>query len=238
MIGMSMVLVGLGGLITLSFELHRLPGGRMRTVAQVTFAALLAITFGTLLILNTHTANHHEGLTRIGSYEWVLHPMLLAAALPLAVVTPALVLSMPGAATLVALMFIALRQALYLFVPWAVEVTVAAEGLSYRSPMSVIHVPFAYPTAILGVALLVDSVRWWTRRRQRHTLWLAAASVAGAVAATAWDQPWAYIMPRWLYPNIDVRAVYLNALPFAVAGALAGTAIAFVIARGLADARQ
>ncbi len=232
MIVMSMVMAGLGGVIALGSELHHVRAGGMRNLIQVLWAAAYAFTFAALLILLAQ-ANVTDGLARMGGYEFVLYPILLAGALPLAVSTTAIALPLPGGATLMALIFVALRGALFSFVPWAVDVTVAAEGLSYRTPVTVIVTPFAFPTAILAVALVVDAAHYLLRNSRYRLPAVLILGAAASVAATAWDQPWAHTMPRWYFPGLDVTAVYLRSLPFAAVAALAGSVLAYILGRGL-----
>jgi hypothetical protein len=246
MIISSMVMVGTGALFALASELNRLPGGRTRTLVEISFALMLALALATLL-LPLPQANVKEGLARIGGYEVALYPILLAFALPLALVTAARATRLPGAATLMALVFLALRQALYLFVPWAMDLAVAAEGFSYRpNAPSVIITPFAYPTAILFAALAVDLAAWATRWRnpglERHGLdagrAVLATAAAASVLATFWDRPWLKYIPTYYYPGLDVGAVALRTLPFTIVAALLGVGAALLLIRGLAATRQ
>jgi hypothetical protein len=132
MIVASLVMVGLGTTYALASELRRVPAGVLRHAIEVTFAVMLSLTLATLLILISQ-ANVTEGLIQLGNYQFVLYPILLAISLPLVLVPAVSITRITGAATIMALSFILLRQSLFWFVPWAVEITVISEGLSYRS---------------------------------------------------------------------------------------------------------
>jgi hypothetical protein len=232
MIISSMVLAGLGSLAVIAVELRS--SHRRSLAAQVSFAAALALTFATLLVFIVQ-ADSREGLAQIGSYSFVLYPILLAFALPLAVLPAVIVTKLPGAATITALVFLALRQVMFWFVPWAVDVTVAYEGLAYRTtePLHT-FTPFAYPTAILGAALAIDLVYWIIRRRSSAYRWLLLGVCwLTAVGATFWDQPWAITLPNWYFADLNVQAVFANALPFTLVAAVLGTGIAVLVSRAL-----
>jgi hypothetical protein len=233
MIISSMVLAGLGSLSVIAVELRRVTD-RHRLTAQVSFAASLAATIATLMIFLVQ-ADTREGLAQIGGYTFVLYPILLALALPLAVVPAVTVTKLPGAATIGALVFLAMRQSMFWFVPWAVDTTVAYEGLAYRTTESLpIVTPFAYPTAILAAALVVDLAYWIMRRRKstNRRMLLGAAWIA-AVGATFWDRPWATTLPTWYFADLNVQAVFAAALPFTLIAALLGVGMAVLISRAL-----
>jgi hypothetical protein len=67
---------------------------------------------------------------------------------------------------------------------------------------------------------------------------LYATAAIGTIAATWWDQPWAYIMPRWYFPGLDVSAAYINTLPLTVLAAFIGIACGAVLSRSLANTHQ
>jgi hypothetical protein len=238
MIVSSMVMVGVGALFAVASELNRLEAGRARLWADISFALLLALTLASLLLLLAQ-AEVKEGLAAIGGYQFVLYPILLASTLPLALITAGRVTQRIGAATIMALVFLVLRQALFLFVPWAMRIAVAAEGFSYRpsAPKQIIT-PFAYPSAILFAALAVDLVAWLARRRgiagDRAVL---ATAVVASVLATFWDQPWARYLPAY-YPGLDVGTMLIHSLPFTIAAALLGAGAAVLLSRGLATIRN
>ncbi len=238
MIISSMVLAGAGALFTIASELNRLPAGGARRWAELSFLAALAATFAALL-LPLAQANTKEGLATIAGTQVALYPVLLALALPLALLTAARVSPMPGSATLMALGFLAIRQALVAFVPWAMRWAVAAEGYSYRAgaPNEVIT-PFAYPVAIVGAAVLVDLMAWLVRARPAwRDRALAAAAALGSVLVTLWDKPWA----GWLdyyFPTLDMRALAWQSLPPTIVAAALGSLAALLFSRSLLATRQ
>ena len=234
MIVMGMVMAGVGTLMTLADLMRdtRAPGARLSL--EIVFAIVLAMTYQSLLILLPQ-ADAEEGLVRIGQYEFVLYPVLLAVSLPLAVLTAARVTGRPGVATATALVFLGLRQVMFLFVPWAVEVGAAAEGLAFRPNAPTMAVaPFAFPTSILGAALLVDCLMLVMRRRGSSAAWPLPLGVAiAALVAVLWDRPWATVLPLYYFPDLDTTGVLLRALPFAAAAAVAGVCLAGLLSRAL-----
>lgn len=238
MIVTSMVMVGVGALQLVAADIGGATTERRRRLAQGVFIALLAITFATLLVLLPQ-ANSREGLVWLGGREIVLYPILLATTLPLALVIPALVVPVPGSVTLAALAFLALRQLMFGFVPWALDATVAAEGLALREgATSIIILPFAYPTAIVFGAVVLDILMWMVRGNAWRTTWMLGSSVVVAMLSVLWDRPWAIVLPRYDYPDLNTTAALFNALPFALAGTLIGVAVAAVLGRSLVAARH
>jgi hypothetical protein len=125
-------------------------------------------------------------------------------------------------------------------VPWAMDQAVAAEGLAYR-PNGPQHVltPFAYPALIIVVGLALDLVYGLTRRQGRTgTLLLGAMAVIAPLAITLWEKPWMATLATYYYPNLDANGALLRAMPFTVAGALAGLGLAVLLSRGLRAVRQ
>lgn len=238
MIISSVAMVGLGSMYMLAAELNRMAEGRAKTLTSIGFGALLALTFA-ILLLPIPQANVDEGLGKIGEYAITYYPILLALALPIATLLPARVMRLPWAATIVALIFMALRQALFLFVPWVMDLLVTAEGLTYRvgAPPETIT-PYSYPASLLAAALAVDAALLFARRRGGDG-WrvLLAASAATAVLATFWDRPWAEQMPK-SFPGLDTAALMLNTLPLTLVASLAGVGLAVLLGRGLASIRQ
>jgi hypothetical protein len=175
----------------------------------------------------------------VGDYAFALYPVLLAFALPAALVSAALAGRRPGAATLAALTYSLVRQAMFVLVPPAMDLLVAAEGLAYR-PTAPQHVvwPSGIPSSLLAAAVVLDLVGWTTRRRGGDgARAVIAAGVLVAVALTFWDRPWAATLPRF-HPGLDVAAMHLNAAPVAVVAALLGAGLAMLLGRGLTSARR
>jgi len=237
MIISSMVLVGVGALYTIASELNRLPGGRAKAAAQVIFLATLAITLAVLLLLLPQ-ANGKEGLGQLGTYQFAIYPLLVAFALPLALVSAPRVARLTGAATIMALVFLALQFALYQIIPTVMRISVAAEGLSYRaSAPDVTITPYSYPDALLAAALVVDAVVWLARRtdRMNDRVLLGAAAVT-SILVPLWDRPWATYITHY-YFGIDTGALLINALPLAIVAALLGAAAAALFSRSLEATR-
>jgi hypothetical protein len=235
--GMGMVAVGL--LYLLATELNRLEPGRTKTLVQVGFAVAQAATLATFLLLIAQ-ASVEEGLVRAGGVELVLYPALLAFALPISLVSTVWATRRVGLATVVALVFVAIRQLMYLFLPPVMDLLVAAEGLTYRAnaPAELIT-PYNYPVAILLAGLVIDAAYWLARRRGGDGTWaLLGAGVVTAVLTTFWDQPWATNIPKFYYPNLDVNAAFLASLPLTIVAALIGAGVAVLLGRGLSTIRN
>ncbi|HMA34395.1 MAG TPA: hypothetical protein VKY74_07910 [Chloroflexia bacterium] len=237
MLGFSVLLIEIGVLYFLAGERNRMVEGRTRALTDIGFLANLAVALGMLMILVVQ-GDSKEGLGRLGSYQFVFYPILVALLLPLGLVTATRVTQRPGAATVVALVFLILRQVMFAFVPWAMDIAVNAEGLAYRPHAANFAIaPFAFPTGILAAALVVDVLAW--RVRRGAPAWLVPATAAAtALLVTFWDQPWASILPKYFYPGLDVTAVLLHALPFTLATTLLGTGLALLLSRGLEAVRQ
>jgi hypothetical protein len=238
MIISSMVLVGVGTLYTIAGELNRQLNGRAKTAAQVIFAATLAMTLAVLLLLLPQ-ANGKEGLGQLGAYQFAIYPLLVALALPLALVSATCVTKFTGATTIMALVFLALQLALYQIIPTVMRISVAAEGLAYRaSAPSVTITPYSYPHALLAAALAIDAVAWLARRAggTNDRVLLGSAALA-SVLVTLWDRPWATYITHY-YFGIDTGALLINALPLAIVAALLGAGATALFSRSLAATRQ
>ncbi len=234
----GMVTSGVGTLFMLATEARQASNPRQRTLLELAFAALLAITWSVLLLLLPQ-ANADDGLTALGSYQLVWYPILLAGALTLITVLAQRLTYLPAPATLVALLTLAIRQIMFWFVPWAVESTRIADGLVYRPdpPVDVIT-PYALPVSILFVAIALDLAVWLVRRSNRRAPVVALVAVAGALVAAFVERPWTVQLTKYYFPALDTQQVLLNAMPFALLGALVGLGLALVLNRSFAVARH
>lgn len=234
------VMVGLGIVYTLASEMNRMNDGRTRQMVQAGIAVALALTMATIMLLLPQ-ANVAEGLLLLAGAEFVWGPILLAFMLPLGLATAVAATRLPGAATILSSTFLVLRYMMLIFVPWATETTRLAQGLAYRpNPPEMVITSFAYPgLALLLAALVIDAAYWLAPRRGEtglRLLWVA--TVFTAVFMTAIHQPWATSLPTMAYPNLDVDAAYRNTLPFITLAALAGTALAALMNRGMSAIRH
>ena len=238
MIISGMVLVGVGALYTIAAELNRLPNGRAKTVAQIIFAAALAMTLAALLLFLPQ-ANGREGLGQIGSYQFAIYPLLVAFALPLALVSAPRIVKFSGATTLMALVFLALQLILYQIIPPLMRISVVAEGLAYRaSAPSVTITPNGYPQALFAAALAIDAALWLARRAgwASDRVLLGMATLV-SVVVTLWDRPWATYITHF-YFGIDTGTLLINALPLATLAALLGAGAGVLFSRSLEATRQ
>ncbi len=234
----GMVTSGVGVLFMLAAEARQTTSPRQRMLLELTFAALLAITWSALLLLLPQ-ANADDGLFGWESYQLVWYPILLAVALPLITVMAQRLTHLPAPATLVALITLALRQIMVWFVPWAVEATRLADGLVYRpNPPTDVITPYAMPVSILFVAIALDLAVWRVRRSNRRLSIVAAVSVAGALLAAFFERPWSVQLTRYYFPTLDTQQALLNTMPFVLVGALAGLGLALVLNRSFAVARH
>jgi hypothetical protein len=239
MIISAMGLAGLGAAYAAAAEMNRLPDGAARRRARALVAIALGLTATTFLLLIAPATGRPEGLARAGDYAFALYPVLLAFALPATLMSAALGAQRPGAATLTALTYTLVRQAMFALVPPAMDLLVAAEGLAYRptAPQQVVW-PSGMPGTLLAAAVVLDLVGWAARRRGGDgARAVGATGVLVAVALTVWDRPWAVSLPRF-HPGLDVAAMHLNAAPLAVVAALLGVGLAMLVGRGLASASR
>lgn len=233
MIISSMIMAGLGSLYVQAAALNSIRSSRTRLPAQLGLAALLALTLATVM-LALPQANVAEGLVQLGGYDIVLYPALVAFALPLGLVSALLITQQPGMATIVALTFLALRQLLFWFVPWAMNLVVAAEGLSYRAGATdLVITPYAYPATILLAALLLDGAYALAQRRGDGRRVALGAGVVSAILPALLYRPWVATMTSWYYPTLDPGAALLHTLPLIVVSAALGVGAAVVLSRGL-----
>jgi hypothetical protein len=233
------LMICLGTLYLLASELNRMEPGRARTLTAGGFLTVLALTLGEGLLLLVQ-ADWIEGLANIGSYQFVLYPIMVAFAVPIALIAAVRVTRLPGAATVLALVFEAVRGAMFLFVPAAMDWGVRSEGLSYRSviPQEVLT-PFAYPGTLLLAGLIVDGAFLLLRRRAADGgPALLAVGGAAAVLITLLDQPWAKILPASVYPGMDPGQMTLQTLPLTLLFAAIGAGLGLLVSRGLEAVRQ
>jgi hypothetical protein len=238
MIVASMVTSGLGALFLLAAEIRQAASARAQLGLELAFALGLAATWSTLLLLLPQ-ANADDGLFGLGQTQLVWYPILLAGALPLAILPALRLTRLPAPASVVALIVVGLRQAMFWFVPWAVETTRAAEGLVYRpNPPGNVITPYAFPLALLFLALAIDGLAWALRSSARRPRLLLGATLAGAVLAGFLERPWIHTLTTYYFPSLDTGAALLNTMPLTVLGALAGGGLALALNRGLAAAKH
>jgi hypothetical protein len=224
-------MAGVGSLAQFAGDLRPSLTGQGRLAPEVGCAVSLAVTLGTYLVLIAE-AMGRESLAQVGGLQFALYPVLLGLALPVAPVCAALVTRRNGTALLVASLFVAIRQVLFVFIPWATETLAMMEGLPFRAnPAPVTITPFAFPgLSLLLVALLVELGLWWSRR---HTVEpsrpVALVAAAAALPASFVDRPWQLLLPMF-NPGTDLVAVGLASLPWCIVavilGAVAGGALA------------
>ncbi len=238
MIISGMILGGLGLAYSLISERNR-AGGVARTTFGVLFAFSIGLTLGTLFLLLPPSVDS-DGILHLFGQSFLTYPILIALTVPLGVYSLALVSGAPGAATIMALGVLAMRQIGEGFVPWATAALVTAQGLEYRpGGPSFVVATFVVPIAILVAAVLIDATIWATRGRNtgaRSVIF--AGSVVASLAAALLSRPWAVSsrLPT-LFPELDLNAALVSSLPLTVIAAILGSLIAVVLARGFKEAR-
>jgi len=239
MLGFGVIMAELGVLYLIAGEANRMTAGRTQRATHVGFLVQLGITLSTIMLYLVQGTSA-QGLMHIGSYSYVFYPVMLALSVPIGLLTAVWVTRRPGAATVTALAVLAVRALMATFVPGAMSAAVAAEGLTYRpSAPEFIVTSNAMPLGILGAALLIDAL--YVVLRRRATLVVPLLALAGAliaVAETLVDQPWAAILPKYYYVDMNVGAMWLASLPLTALAAALGAGLALLISRGLAAARQ
>ncbi len=239
MLGFGVIMAELGVLYLIAAEAGRIAVGRAKTAIQIGFLTQLGVTLSTIMIYLVQGTSD-KGLMHFGSYSVVFYPLLLAAIVPIGLLTAVWVTRRPGAATVTALTVLAVREVMAQFVPWAMTNAVAAEGLTYRptAPPFVVTAN-ALPLGILAAALLIDALYAGLRRRTSGSVpLLAVAGALIAVGETVIDQPWAAVLPKYYYLDMNPSAMWLATLPLTIVAAMLGTGLALLISRGLAGARQ
>ena len=239
MLGFGVIMAELGVLYLIAGEANRMTAGRAQLATQAGFLVQLGITLSTIMIYLVHGTSA-QGLMHIGSYTYVFYPVMLALSVPIGLLTAIWVTRRPGAATVTALALLAVRATMDAFVPWAMTTAVAAEGLTYRPNTPEFTVTAnVIPLGILGAAVLIDALYAVLRRRTTAgPAILAGVGALIAIAETRIDQPWAAILPKYYYVDMNTGAMWLASLPLIALAAALGAGLALVISRGLAVVRQ
>jgi hypothetical protein len=228
-------IAGVGAVSQFAGALQSGMTGRGRAVSEIGCAVSLSVALGTYLVLIAE-AMGRQSLAELGDVRFALYPVLLGLALPVAPVCAALVTRRSGGAVLVALLFVAIRQVLFAFVPWATATLASIEGLSFRAnPAPVTITPFAYPElSLLLVAATVELALWWGRRRGIDPTWpVVLIAAAAALPASFVDRPWEVLLPRF-NPGTDLSAIGVAASPWCtvsvILASVAGRALASTLA--------
>jgi hypothetical protein len=231
MIGTGMGLAGVGAIV--QFAAIR-TGGRI--AREIALPVAIAVTCSTFMVFLAESAGR-RGLLQVGDATLALYPVLLSIALPAVAVIASTAIARPGAALAVALVIQIVRQALFLFVPWATITLVAIEGQVFRpNAPTWTTTPNAFPgLSLVVVALAVEAAAWWARRRgQSIHLPVVLTAVIATLPASFIDRPWEALVPRF-YPPVDLTAAGWNAVLFVLAGAVVGTFVGLCL--GLAISR-
>lgn len=130
----------------------------------------------------------------------------------------------PAAAVMIAVALGIVQGALWAFTPWATEAYAGMVGLPLRDglPAHPPGVPARIPIFMLLAAVLVDAVRWYSRRTHPVPRWLAPAMGAGAglvLAVTLLAQP---VLLGITHLRPSAGTLVTVAVGGVIAGALAG----------------
>ena len=165
------------------------------------FLGLNTPEWGTLLLLAAFMELTLQSLTAFapltfGSLNLLTYPFPLACIGGFCLVSAVQITRKRGAATLTVILLWIVALVTQTFVPWALDNTVAAFGLSFRfsGRQPTFNATLALmPLLFLVFALLVDGVAYWQRRRSRASddslrgAWLLGALLAlPAVIVPAW----------------------------------------------------
>lgn len=234
MLTSGIVMAGTGAAYAIASEANRLQAGRLKTFCQASLAGTLSITTGALLLFIVQAAAG-DGFIQTGTSPLLLYPLLLAFVVPLALLPSALVIRQPGAATIVALVYMALRTALIWFLPWAMQSNM---DMAHHSAESLIPlVPFTYPITLLPAALAIDLV--FVIVQQRHlaqTTILTGTGITAGILCAIFDKPWDILLSQHVY--IDTTAALLATLPFTLPSAAMGAGLALLLTMGLVSIRH
>ena len=187
-----------------------------------------------LLFVNLTQAVAPDGLRQGLFGPFALYPVLVALFGAFVLAGAALAFRWSGAATGTVLVYLLLRQVLFVFVPPAVDAVVQLEGQTYRTAAPIeTFVPFAMPQWLIVAAVLLDLAVWLARRRGwplRAVVVISA--VAGFLAVAALDTNWiAFGMAK--FPTFDGRLILAASLPWTVVGAIVGSWFGLVLGASL-----
>lgn len=234
MLTSGIVMAGTGAAYTIASEANRLQAGQLKSLCQASLAGALSITTGALLLFIVQAAAG-DGVMQIGLFPLLLYPILLAFVVPLALVPSALAIRQPGAATIVALVYTALRTALIWFLPWSMQAATADIDPAYHS--AVMLVPFSYPITLLPAALGIDLVFVFVQQRNlAQTSILNGAGIMMGILCAIFDKPWEILLPNFVY--INTTTALLNTLPFTLPAAALGAGLGLLLSRGLVAIRH
>jgi hypothetical protein len=220
------------------------------------FLGLNTSEWGTLLLLAAFMELTLQSLTAFapltfGSLNLLTYPFPLACIGGFCLVSAVQITRKRGAATLTVILLCIVALVTQTFVPWALDNTVAAFGLSFRfsGRQPTFNATLALmPLLFLVFALLVDGVAYWQRRRSRTSddplrgAWLLGALLAlPAVIVPAWIvqalMALAPVIPLPPIPPDVARVIELrwSDLPLTLPFTLAGGAITATLGAALGD---
>lgn len=154
------------------------------------FLGLTALDWGTLLVISslmnfTLTGFLQFPIVYLGPLRISTYPLPLIASGAFSFIAAIRMTRRPGVATLLTLLLFLQTILVELFVPWAIRVGVAQQGLDYRIVGLIPYFRLDYailPVVFLISALAVDAIAWWQLRKGGKLLlsgW--RAGVLGAV---------------------------------------------------------
>lgn len=114
-----------------------------------------------------------------------------------------------GAAAIITAFLLINTLAVEAFIPWAIRISVAQQGLEYRIPGHAPSFSIAYailPLALLITALVIDGVTWWN---QRHHTTLGGSQVGAAMLGALVTPPVALLAPITLLTYSPYAPVFL-----------------------------
>jgi len=111
-------------------------------------------------------------LIKVGSLNISAYPLPLIAGGAFSLIAIMRATHRPGTATALTLVVCLHSTLIEIFVPWAIRVAVAQQGITYRDPVQRPYFSLAYalfPLIFLIPALIIDILAWYTKRQRGST---------------------------------------------------------------------
>lgn len=155
-------------------------------------------------------------LITIGTLHISTYPLPLAAGGAFCFISAVRSTYRPGVATLLVFLLLFHTLLVELFVPWAIRVAVAQQGLAYRAPGNIPYFSLSYallPLLFLLSALIVDGVAYWRIQKEGKPISsMKSIAVVGAIITP----PAVLIAPYILLSYSPYAPVFLSQAGLAV----------------------
>src|SRR5579884_461730 len=140
------------------------PVGKFLGISALEWGALLVIAILMNFVL---TGFLQFPVVMVGTLQISTYPLPLIAGALFCFVSATRLTRQPGVATIVVIFLFLNTLAVELFVPWAIRIAAAQQGLDYRTPGHISSFSISYaclPLALLISALVIDGFTYWSQR--------------------------------------------------------------------------